>query len=158
MDNTEKCTRAEEINLIDVAKCHGTVRPGIPPPRPGALDPRRLDRLAAFVEEHVGEHLTIDSLAAAVCLSKYHFARAFQVATGSSPMRFLKEKRLEMARRMLSAEACTLTDIAVRCRLSSPANFSRVFRNATGLTPSQYRATFSTVAATIRRYLADRVE
>jgi AraC family transcriptional regulator len=130
---------------------------GLRVPRAGALDRRRLRRILEYIERHMEEDLTLDRLAAAVCLSKYHFSRAFKVATGTSPKRYLKERRLDMAKTRLSEETGTLTDIAMLCRFSSEANFSRAFRGATGLTPGRYRRTFTTVTARIRQYLAARV-
>jgi AraC family transcriptional regulator len=102
----------------------------------------RLCRVLEFIERHMEEDLTIDSLAAAACLSKYHFSRAFRVATGTSPMRYLKKRRLEMAKEMLSGDGGTLTEIALLCHFSSQANFSRAFRSAVGFTPGRYRRRF----------------
>jgi AraC family transcriptional regulator len=110
--------------------------------KPGALDGRRLTRVFEYVEKHMAEDLTIDSLAAAACLSKYHFSRAFRVSTGTSPKRYLKERRLERAKSMLSGEGGTLTQIALVCRYSSEANFARAFRSAVGFSPGRYRRTF----------------
>jgi AraC family transcriptional regulator len=107
-----------------------------------------------YIERHKREDLTIDSLAAAVFLSKYHFSRAFRAATGTSPKRYLRERRLEMAKTLLAEETGTLTEIAIICRFSSEANFSRAFRSATGFTPGHYRRAFTTTGAKIRRYLA----
>ena len=53
----------------------------------GALDARRLERVMEFIDAHISEDLTIDSLADEVYLSPFHFARAFKAATGSAPHR-----------------------------------------------------------------------
>ena len=165
MDHTEDQARAElrmppaePVGSLDLLDYHQTGPRRALRKQAGALDRRRLCRILEYVEKHMREDLTIDSLADVVCLSKYHFSRAFKVATGTSPKRYLKERRLEMAKALLSEEASTLTEIAMLCRFSSEANFSRAFRSATGLTPGQYRRTFTTVAVRIRRYLADRAE
>jgi AraC family transcriptional regulator len=99
------------------------------------------------------EDLTIDSLAAAAFLSKYHFSRAFTVATGTSPKRYLKQRRLAMAKTLLLEETGTPTEIAMLCGFSSQASFSRALRSATGLTPRQYQRGFTTAGSRIRRYL-----
>jgi AraC family transcriptional regulator len=122
---------------------------------PGALDERRLCRVLDYIERHMDEDLTVDGLAGAVFLSQYHFSRAFKVATGVSPKRFLKKRRLEKAKNMLLEETGTLREIATLCRLSSGANFSRAFRSGTGLTPGQYRRAFTTAGSGVCHYLAD---
>jgi AraC family transcriptional regulator len=128
------------------------------PPKAGALAERRLCRVLEYIEQRLEEDVTIDSLAAVVYLSKYHFSRAFKVSTGMSPKRYLKQRRLEKAKAMLAEEAGTLAEIAKLCRFSSAANFSRAFRSVTGFTPGRYRRTFTTSATRLRRYLAGRVE
>jgi AraC family transcriptional regulator len=129
-----------------------------PPPKPGGLDRRRLTRALEYVEKHMAEDLTIDNLAVAACLSKYHFSRAFRVSMGTSPKRYLKERRLEMAKAMLARAGGTLTQIALVCGYSSEANFSRAFRSAVGFTPGRYRRTFGSAATDMRRYLVDALE
>jgi AraC family transcriptional regulator len=124
----------------------------------GALNQRRLTRVLEYIEKHIERDLTVDILAEAVCLSKYHFARAFHVATGAPPRRYLRARRLEIAKAMLCEERGTLAEIAAFCRYSSQANFSRAFRGATGIAPGKYRRTFTTVAARIRRHLEERME
>ncbi len=129
-------------------------RPG---PRPGALDGRRLQWVLDFVEEHLEESLSLDSLSARACLSKFHFSRAFRIAVGTSPQRYVRTRRLRWAKSLLLEGRQSLANIAFACDFSSQANFSRAFRRAFGLTPGGYRRAFGTTAAKIRGYLADKV-
>jgi predicted RNA-binding protein YlxR (DUF448 family) len=67
------------------------------------------------------------------------FARAFKAAIGRSPHRYVSARRLERAKELLGEREEPLADIALRLRFSCQANFTRAFRQATGLTPAQYR-------------------
>jgi AraC family transcriptional regulator len=103
------------------------------------LDRRRLQRVQEFIEAHLQEDITVEDLASTACLSRFHFARAFKEATGRTPLKYISEHRLELAKSLLARDERSLAQIAATCRFSSQANFSRAFRRATGLTPGQYR-------------------
>jgi AraC family transcriptional regulator len=109
--------------------------------KPGALNWRRLQRALEFVEQHLEEPITLERLCASACLSKFHFSRAFRLAVGISPQRYVRARRLKMAKGLLLESYESLDNIAFACQFSSQANFSRAFRSATGLTPGRYRQT-----------------
>jgi AraC family transcriptional regulator len=113
--------------------------PSLAPSTKG-LDHRRLRRVLEFIDAHLEDDITVGRLASIACLSQFHFARVFRTATGKSPHQHLSEKRLELAKSLLSQGSPSLVDIALACTFSSQANFSRAFRRATGMTPGQYRA------------------
>ncbi|MBO4227128.1 AraC family transcriptional regulator [Bradyrhizobium neotropicale] len=107
-------------------------------PREG-LDRRRLARVLDYIETNLEGELTVGHLASIACLSQFHFARAFKAAVGRSPHRYVSARRLERAKELLGQREQPLADIALRLRFSCQANFTRAFRQATGLTPAQYR-------------------
>jgi AraC family transcriptional regulator len=108
----------------------------------GALDSRRLRRVLDFVEEHLEDPLSLDQLSARACLSKFHFSRAFRIAVGTSPKRYVSGRRLQLAKSLLQSTRESLANIAFACHFSSQANFSRAFRGATGFTPGRYRQAY----------------
>ena len=103
------------------------------------LDRRRLARVLDYIEANLEGDLSLDHLASIACLSRFHFARAFKAAVGQSPHRYVSSKRLEHAKTLLARGDQSLVDIALALNFSSQANFSRAFRQVTGLTPGQYR-------------------
>jgi AraC family transcriptional regulator len=107
------------------------------------LDRRRLARVLDYIEVNLEGDLTIDRLASIACLSRFHFARAFKSAVGQSPHRYVSGKRLERAKALLVRGDQSLVDIALALNFSCQANFTRAFRQVTGLTPGQYRRSFS---------------
>jgi len=106
------------------------------------LDRRRLSRVLDYIEANLEGDLTIDQLAGIACLSRFHFARAFKAAIGQSPHRYVSAKRVERAKALLIQGDRSLIDIALTLSFSCQANFTRAFRQATGLTPGQYRRSF----------------
>jgi AraC family transcriptional regulator len=106
------------------------------------LDRRRLVRVLDYVEANLEGDLTLDGMASIACLSRYHFARAFKRAVGHPPHGYVSVRRLERAKALLIQGDRPLVDLALALGFSSQANFSRAFRQTTGLAPGQYRQRF----------------
>ena len=111
-----------------------------PPTRLAALDENRLKKVLAYIEAHLFETLSLAELAGVACLSPFHFARSFRMAIGATPHRYVIERRVEVAKQRLAQGHGTLFEIALDTGFGSQANFTRVFRKATGFTPGAYRA------------------
>jgi AraC family transcriptional regulator len=104
------------------------------------LDRRRLTRVREYIEANLeGGNLTIARLAKVASLSQFHFARAFKAAVGKFPHQYVSGHRVERAKVLLRRGDQSLLDIAVALNFSSQANFTRAFRQGTGMTPGQYR-------------------
>lgn len=86
-----------------------------------------------------GARLHMPRLAAYVGLSTRTFNRRFRTATGMTPLAFMRQARLELARDLLRQSNLSIGEVAHRCAYPDPAYFSRSFASATGSTPQQYR-------------------
>lgn len=106
----------------------------------GGLSPFVLRNVLAFIEENLGQPLTLAELAAQAALSEYHFARMFRQSTGLAPHQYVMQRRMEKAKALVQHTATPLTDIALACGFNSASHFSNRFRSVTGMTPSQLRA------------------
>lgn len=107
------------------------------------IPPVRLKRVIDFIEANLAEPLTLELLAHVAGLSVFHFARVFRKATGYSPYRYVSERRLLRAQRLLMAHDMAVQDIALACGFPRHANFSAAFARARGMSPSRYRAAFA---------------
>ena len=105
----------------------------------GRLPPVARKRVIDYIEENLGEDLSVSDLAEIAGLSPHHFARSFTATFGQPPHRYILQKRIECARRMMDISNKSLTEIAVELGFCSHAHFTRVFRQFTGLTPSAIR-------------------
>ncbi|WP_073976103.1 helix-turn-helix domain-containing protein [Erythrobacter donghaensis] len=108
-----------------------------------SLPPVRLKRVIEFIEANLAEPLTLDLLAHVAGLSVFHFARVFRQATGSSPYRYVSERRLQHAQRLLMSPELSVHEIARACGFPRHANFSAAFARARGMSPSAFRAYFA---------------
>ncbi|QBF31466.1 AraC family transcriptional regulator [Thalassococcus sp. S3] len=104
------------------------------------LSARQKRHVTEYIEAHLGDPIQLDDLAAAAGLSRYHFARAFKVAFGQSPMREVQQRRLMRAAQMLDQGDQSICEVAMDCGFSDQAHLSRSFRKLFDQTPRQYRS------------------
>ncbi len=105
----------------------------------GRSDPavarRARERLIACLDEEI----SADRLALlAGAADRFHLARAFRAAYGTSPHAFLVQMRLLEARRAL-AQGEAPAEVAARCGFADQSHLGRWFRRAFGVTPGAYR-------------------
>jgi AraC family transcriptional regulator len=92
-----------------------------------------------YVEENLGEALSVESIARKVGTSTFHFAHAFRAATGLPPHQYLMQRRMEHAKSLLRETDLSLTEIALRVGYSSSSHFCVAFLHLTRITPGRYR-------------------
>lgn len=98
-----------------------------------------VERVRAWAMPHLAQHVSLDDLAAAAGLSRFHFVRAFRAASGTSPARWLRHQRLQAARTLILTTDLPLREIAPRAGFADEFQMSRVFRRETGAPPSRLR-------------------
>ena len=111
------------------------------PPRReiGTLPLSRLRRVTDYVWDHLDQNLTLARLGAVACMSPFHFAREVKKSTGYAPHQYLRQLRVERAKRMLVESDLPLVEVGLRSGFSHQSHFTKVFRRLTGMTPNSYR-------------------
>jgi AraC-like DNA-binding protein len=122
---------------LQVHEALGCVTIDVTGPQRG-LNPRAMTRVVAYIEDNLGEELSLGRLASVACVSRFHFARRFRLSTGYSPMAYVLRRRVERARLQLVQGYQKLSDLAVELGFCDQSHFTRIFRRMTGLTPGQY--------------------
>ena len=92
-----------------------------------------------YIENHWLEEFDMDSIAQAVSLSRYHFARLFKKHTGMTPYSYYQDIKLRRLKEALCNTNLSITEAFATCGMAYSGNFARVFREKVGMTPSQYR-------------------
>src|SRR5690349_22447012 len=98
-----------------------------------------LRRARDLTDRDFAQPLTLDAMARAAHLSKFHFARAFTKTYGETPRMYLTRRRIERAKDLLRAANLTITEICFLVGFESLGSFSSRFRDLVGATPSDYR-------------------
>jgi len=106
---------------------------------PARPDHARMRRVLDYIDQHLEDDLTISDLAQVAYLSEFHFARVFATTMGMPPQRYVSQRRLAAAKRMIGVGKLPLSEIAFRSGFSSQASFTRAFRRATNMTPGEFR-------------------
>jgi AraC family transcriptional activator of mtrCDE len=101
---------------------------------------RQLGRAVAAMVDDPARNWTLDELAACANASRASLVRMFRGTARQSPVAFLAELRLELARRKLSATALPVAAIAGEVGYKSESAFSRAFHRRFGVRPGETRA------------------
>lgn len=92
-----------------------------------------------ITENFKDESLSVSQLAETAGMSEVYFRRLFKAQYGLSPARYITSVRLKKAKELMKYPFLTINDCALQSGFSSLQYFCRVFKSATGMTPSQYR-------------------
>ncbi|GLB32770.1 AraC family transcriptional regulator [Lacrimispora amygdalina] len=100
--------------------------------------PHRAQTIMNYIDDHLTEHLTLDSISLALSLDKYYLSHLFKSETESSIFQYIVVKRVALAKELLLkghtvSEACHLSGFI------DYSNFIRTFRQTTGCTPGQFK-------------------
>lgn len=101
---------------------------------------RRLGWGRDFIHSNYQRPITIDDMARAACLSKFHFIRLFHALEGVTPYRYLQRKRVAAAQRLLSTTQLTHVEIAEQVGFDHRSTMFRHIRRVTGRSGRQLRA------------------
>src|ERR1035441_3849835 len=95
----------------------------------------------AWPNSRLKRSIPLAEWARAIGLNPVYFERIFTRETGMSPMKWLTQRRLQMASQYLSSTYKSVSEIADECGFANPFYFFRVFRRQFGQPPLRYRKT-----------------
>jgi AraC family transcriptional regulator len=96
-------------------------------------------RAVWFIENHFDKSLTLDHIADAAGVSRFHMARIFDAHMGLSVMAYVRGRRLTVAARRLAEGAPDILSVALEAGYGSHEAFTRAFRDRFGVTPEAVR-------------------
>jgi AraC-like DNA-binding protein len=105
----------------------------------GGLPPRVLGRVQEYIDSHLSEDLELEQLALTAGLSLHHFARAFKTSVGVPPHQFVLQRRLSLARDLLTSTDRPIADIAIAAGFSDQSHLARHFRQSFAVSPIAFR-------------------
>lgn len=108
-------------------------------PRAGTLAPWQLRRVTALMDAKIASSVSLAQLATECNLSRSYFTRAFKRSTGTSPYRWLLERRIDRAKQLLRATELPLAQIACDVGFASQSRFTRTFSQLVGTSPGAWR-------------------
>lgn len=100
-----------------------------------------LARALGFIHAEYARAWTLDTLARASGASRATLARNFVSTVGVTPMRFLTQRRLEVAQGLIEHTSMTLDEVASEVGYSSGFALSKAFKRERGVAPGSFRTT-----------------
>jgi AraC-like DNA-binding protein len=94
-------------------------------------------RARAYLEQHLGESVSLDDLSREVNLSAFHLLRVFRNTAGLPPHAYLTQLRLAQAKALLR-EGRPIADVARAVGFTDQSHLNRHFKRVVGITPGQY--------------------
>lgn len=121
------------------------IRHAFEPPLPLASRAQHPDesiaQVQAWLKQDAGKALTLERMAQQAQMSTRSLSRRFKAATGLSPLQYLQQQRMVLARDLLQTSNLTLAEIADKTGYQDLPHFNALFKKFLGTTPSQYRTT-----------------
>jgi AraC-like DNA-binding protein len=105
-------------------------------------DAEPIQQAMRFMRDHARRSLSVEEVARAVAMSPSHFAHRFRAVARTSPMRYLKQIRLQDARALLIADGLRVSEAALRVGYESVSHFTRDFKTHFGTSPAEYLRRF----------------
>lgn len=104
----------------------------------GGLPGGALRRVSTYIDDHLGERISLGELAHQAGVSRFHFARQFRLSTGESPMEHLRRIRIERSKSILQTRDTTIAEVAARLGFSDQSHFTRIFGRLVGVSPGSF--------------------
>jgi AraC-like DNA-binding protein len=101
--------------------------------------PEPIQIIQSFIEHHFSENITLDSIAHAASMSKYHLSKLFKKHTGYSPIDYLISIRIAYAKELLHFTNTSINQIAESVGIENISHFINLFKSREGMTPLSYR-------------------
>ena len=95
--------------------------------------------MMVYIHEHYAEKISVRELASSVFLSERECYRVFQNHLHMTPADYIRSYRIQIACQMLAESRVPITEVGISCGMDNSSYFGKVFREATGYTPRQYR-------------------
>lgn len=97
------------------------------------------ESVRVYLQENYDKPVDFSALANSLAVSGPYLSKVFHEQTGTSPSKYLTGLRMRQAKKLLMDTRLTVREVAVRVGYPDPFHFSRIFRNAVGISPAQYR-------------------
>ncbi len=99
-----------------------------------------LTAMKDLFDNHFEENYSLDDLEALYHVSKYKLCREFGAAFGLSPLKYLNQKRIEIAKHLLKTTSLKVHEIGSRVGIDNTNHFISLFKKFTGVTPLEFKS------------------
>lgn len=105
----------------------------------GRVSNRIIDQIQSYIVLHYAEKLTLTGIAEKFYISPYYLSRLFKKTINLSLVEYINGIRIKAAQSLIEKTDDSIAAVAGKTGFMTTAHFRRVFKDATGLSPQQYR-------------------
>lgn len=92
-----------------------------------------------YIQTHLYEKIQLETMAKELGYAAYYLSKRFKAETGVSLNDYIKQQKIEQAKRMLSRTSISVAEVSERLAFSSPSYFCTAFKQFTGMMPTEYQ-------------------
>ncbi|MFP4354091.1 MAG: substrate-binding domain-containing protein [Phycisphaerae bacterium] len=104
-----------------------------------AVEDSDISTAMRYIRDHLDENIQVDDIAAAAAVSRRSLQRKFPQVVGHTLQKEIRQVRISKAKNLLAQTDLPLYQIASACGFRYPEHLSRIFKQVTGATPTDYR-------------------
>lgn len=146
------CAALEELLIRLVRRRSASEKPKEPPKDGGDV----MEQVMGYLAARLDRQLTLEQICQDNLIGRSQLQKLFHAHTGGGVMEYFSRLKIQAARRMIRDGGLNFTQIAGRLGFQSPHYFSRRFRQATGMSPSEYERSVKMLSELSGVYPDDR--
>ncbi|MCI9142067.1 MAG: helix-turn-helix domain-containing protein [Lachnospiraceae bacterium] len=104
--------------------------------------PGTFEKAIAYIEKHYMEAITLESVAKALFINKNYLSQLISKRKGETFIQYRNRLRVDYAKRLIRMGNHNMTDVAASAGFEDASQFSRIFRQIAGESPTGYRARY----------------
>ncbi len=112
------------------------------PHNPKGLSQSKLNLVLEYIEANLDQKITLSDLATIAGVGKFYFSRLFKSSLNLTPYRYVLQRRIEKAKRLLKYSELPICDISLECGFSNQSHLAKHFRVMVGISAMNYRKSF----------------
>ena len=98
-----------------------------------------IKEVCRYIEDHLDETINVNEMARSFGYSHVHLNRLFKEIMGSTISQYIRNNKMEWAKRWLLDQDITISEIAYKLGYAHSGHFSRIFQSIAGTSPTNYR-------------------
>ena len=119
------------------------------PQAASSSDIKRIMKIQDYIQEHMTEKITLDSIASEFFISKYHLSHIFKENTNYGIIEYVNYCRISKASYLLRT-GTPASHVGEQVGFRSSEHFIRTFKKIVGMTPNQYYTKFASAVSYLR--------
>jgi len=96
-------------------------------------------RCISYIASNIDKKISVPEIAAELEISAGHLSRVFKAVTGQTLVSYITKMKVEYVKELLEADKMNIAEAAQAAGFNEPKYLSRIFKQVTGMTPSEYR-------------------